>query len=285
MTVAFVLPGGASLGAVQVGMLRALYERGARPDLLVGSSVGALNAAYLAGDPSPEGIEALADLWVTVRRRQIFPIRPFTATLGMLGRRDHLVPPGNLRQWVASNLRYEALEEALVPVHVVATDLETGAPVVISRGSALDALVASAALPAVFPPVEIGGRLLVDGGVSEDTPVAEAARLRADEIYVLPTLDTSEPQRPRGAIDLLIWSIGLMIERVSAAELAAVEGSRTVHVVPPPSTAGTSMFRFHRSAALIDAAYRRAIDWLDERRPLSSVQPTFQESMTGTSRS
>jgi hypothetical protein len=101
--------------------------------------------------------------------------------------------------------------------------------------------------------------------------VAEAARLGAEVIYVLPTLDTSEPERPRGAIDLLIWSIGLMIERVSAVELASVEGTRTVHVIPPPRTAGTSMFRFHRSEALIDSAYRTALSWLESGEPVGPI--------------
>src|SRR4051794_40781967 len=95
--VAFVLSGGASLGAIQAGMLRALYEREIRPDLIVGTSAGALNGAFIASRPqSVETADALADVWRGTRRGQVFPLNPLTGLLGFAGARDHLVPSSGL---------------------------------------------------------------------------------------------------------------------------------------------------------------------------------------------
>src|SRR5215210_2684716 len=100
-TVAFVLSGGASLGAIQVGMLRALYERGVRPDLIVGTSAGALNGAYIASRPQASvTADSLAGIWRELHRGQVFPVNPLTGLLGFLGARDHLVPQSGLRRLI-----------------------------------------------------------------------------------------------------------------------------------------------------------------------------------------
>ena len=98
-TTAFVLSGGASLGAIQVGMLRALYERGIAPDVIVGTSAGAMNGAFIASRPQTVATaDALAAVWRDLRRGQVFPLNPITGLLGFLGARDHLVPASGLRQ-------------------------------------------------------------------------------------------------------------------------------------------------------------------------------------------
>jgi NTE family protein len=134
---AFVLSGGASLGAVQAGMLRALYERGVAPDLIVGTSVGALNGAFIASRPTtPATAEGLAGVWRAVGRWNVFPLNPLTGFLGFFGARDHLVSDRGLRTLVAGNLELEALEDAAVPLHVITTDLLSGRELRLSCGDA-----------------------------------------------------------------------------------------------------------------------------------------------------
>ena len=129
---AFVLAGGGSLGAVQVGMLRSLTAAGVRPDFIVGSSVGAMNACYFAGQPDAGGVERLAHVWLGLRRRDIFPFT-LSAALGLLRHADYLVDPSSLRGLIERHLSYVALQEARLPVYIVATDMQ-GIAVTLSRG-------------------------------------------------------------------------------------------------------------------------------------------------------
>ena len=175
---AFVLAGGGSLGAVQVGMLRALLESGLQADLVIGSSVGAINAAYFAGDPSLDGIVGLERLWRSLKRTDIFSLS-WRRLLGFLARRNHLVPSDGLRRLLELHLPYRNLEDATLPVHVVATEILSGEAVVLSRGSATQAILASSAIPAAFAPVEVEGRLLCDGrspAARRSTPLSHAER-------------------------------------------------------------------------------------------------------------
>src|SRR5215216_4905681 len=186
--VAFVLSGGASLGAIQVGMLRALYECEITPDLIVGTSAGAFNGAYIASRPqTTPTAESLARIWRGLRRGQVFPVNPVTGLLGFLGARDHLVPESGLRRLISRHVECEALEQMPVPLHVVAVDVGTGQELRLSRGRVLDAILASAAVPGVLEPVSWEGRALMDGGVANNTPISHAVELGAERIYVLPT--------------------------------------------------------------------------------------------------
>src|SRR5262245_17190990 len=152
-------------------MLLALADEGERPDLIVGTSVGAVNGGWIASRPDLPGIRGLADLWISLSRKDIFPTHPLAGALGMLGRRSHLVPNTGLRHLLVEKLEFTLLEDAPIPLHVVATDVVSGAVVLLSSGTAVDAIAASAATPGVFPPVSINGRDLMDGGVVNNTPV------------------------------------------------------------------------------------------------------------------
>jgi NTE family protein len=171
---AFVLAGGGSLGAVEVGMLEALVEAGVQPDLIVSCSAGAVNGAFFAGRPDAGGVRALRAVWEGLRARDVFPFSPLGSLLGALSLRDHLVDSGPLARLMKRHLAYRELEAARVPVHVVATDVLTGREVVLSRGPAVPAVLASAAIPGVFPPVRIGDAHLFDGGIASNTPIAAA---------------------------------------------------------------------------------------------------------------
>src|SRR5919106_6191897 len=142
MAIAFVLSGGASLGAVHVGMWRALAESDIQPDFIVGTSIGALNGAFMAARPDPARIDALAAVWTSLRRREVFPIGIVGGALGYYGLRDALVDPAPLRRLIDQHLPIRRLEDAEIPLHVVATDVLTGAEVLLSRGDAVEATLA-----------------------------------------------------------------------------------------------------------------------------------------------
>ena len=135
MRVAFVFSGGASLGASQAGMLQALYEEGVRPDLFVGTSAGAINAAFVASRPATvQTALDLQQIWRRLNRSQVFPANPLRAGLGMLGLRDHSVSPGSLRRMLTRHVQIDRLEEAPIELHVVAADLLSGEEVLLSGG-------------------------------------------------------------------------------------------------------------------------------------------------------
>jgi NTE family protein len=180
---AFVLSGGASLGAIQVGMLRALYERQIEPDFIVGASVGALNGAFIAARPqSVATADELAQIWIGLRRGKVFPLNPLTGLFGFAGLRRHMVPDGGLRALIKEHLTTERLEDLPIPLHVIATDVLTGSERRLSKGPLLDAILASAAIPGVLPSVDWQGRELMDGGVANNTPISHAIELGARRI-------------------------------------------------------------------------------------------------------
>jgi len=127
---AFVLGGGGSLGAVQVGMLRALLEHGIRADLVVGSSVGAINAAYFAGNPTLEGVSELEAIWLRLKRSDILGLG-WRGLFGLLGQRDHLFSSDRFGRLLETHLPYRNIEDAALPLHVIATDALTGEALVL----------------------------------------------------------------------------------------------------------------------------------------------------------
>src|SRR5687768_11608997 len=169
MVTAFVLSGGGSLGAVQVGMLQALAERGVEPDLLVGTSAGALNVAFLAGRGADrKSVEHLAGIWRGMRRQHVFPIDPVRHFFAVAGIQPSLCSSAGLRRLIERHLNYKLLEDACIPVHVVTIDVLSGEEVLLSDGDAVSAVLASASIPAIFPAVEREGRTLVDGGIADN---------------------------------------------------------------------------------------------------------------------
>jgi NTE family protein len=220
---AFVLSGGASLGAVQAGMLRALYERDITADLLVGTSAGALNAAFIASRPQTvETARALRRVWCDLQRDDIFPVSMRALVGGLCGKRDHLVPADALRRLVRRHIECEDLADAATPLHVVTYDVIAAQEVLLSEGSAVDAIIASAAIPGVFPPVAIGDWQLIDGGVVNNTPISHAVALGAERVYVLPTQTGPRqiPRPPAGAIDAAIHALTLLVDARFASDVA-----------------------------------------------------------------
>ncbi len=180
-----------------MGALHALFEREIRPDLTVGTSVGALNAAWLAMDPTPAGVAHLERSWRNMKEGDLFPGGRFKASWArMLVRGNRVFENSGLRRTIETTLGPARFEDAQIPLAVTATDLETGAEMLFSTGPVLEPLLASTAMPGIFPPVEIDGRAYIDGGVANNVPIAPAAALGATTIYVMNSTSHSRQRRP-----------------------------------------------------------------------------------------
>ena len=269
---ALVLAGGGSYGAVQVGMLRALCAHGVRPDLVAGSSVGAINGAFYAAEPSASGIERLAALWRGLKRRDIFPIA-LTRVFGALAGADAIFAPHGLRKLLAAHLPYSLLEDSSIPMHVVATDQLTGAPVRVSAGAAVEAVLASCAIPAIYPPVLISGRQLIDGAVACNTPIRIAVELGAVRVILLPTaFACPRTARPRGVFANAFHAMDLVVMQQLAQDTELYSQRAQIITVPPICPMAVSPYDFSNAGKLIDMAARSTSRWL-EGRPLGASGP------------
>jgi NTE family protein len=272
---AFVLGGGGNLGAVQVGMLQALLERGVVPDLLIGCSAGALNAAGLAGDPTLDGVQRLRETWVDLDGSAVFPTNAMgIAAVWQLARKGHALGSSDgLRALIERTLGYRTFAEAAVPLHVVATSLRTGRERWFSSGPVVEPILASAALPAVLPPVEIDGDLLVDGGVIDNVPTSRALALDAARIYVLHVGNFDRPRpAPRRPIDVLLQSFSIARNHRFVVEHQDPPVGVEMIVLPAVDPGALKRHDFRQAARLIDRAHATASAFLDGA---DSVAPAF----------
>jgi NTE family protein len=258
---AFVLSGGASLGAIQVGMLRALYERRIKPDFIVATSAGALNGAFIAARPQEVATtDELAQIWIDLRRGNVFPLNPLAGLFGFAGLRRHMVPDRGLRALIEQHFTTPRLEELPIRLHVIATDVLTGSEVRLSRGPLPEAILASAAIPGVLPSVDWQGRELMDGGVANNTPISHAIELGARRIYVLPTIQTCELESaPRGALGMVVHATNLLVHRRLVEDIERYRDAAELIVLSPPCPVRVQPMDFSQAESLIARA-------LDESR-------------------
>jgi NTE family protein len=263
--VAFVLPAGGSTGAVQVGILRAVAERGIVPDLVVGCSVGALNATFFALDPGVDQARMLARVWDMLSRRDVFGAGRARTLARIVARRDHIYDPGPLRSLIRSLVPVADLSDASIPVHVVTTDLDLGLARWWTSGPVHELLYASACLPGLFPPLIIDGRRHVDGGVLEPVPVQRAVDTDARVVYVLGESSCQGEEVPprMAALDVLLRSFGISrYARLPDPTRLARVGQRVV-VVPGAPTAGIDITDFTHTRRLISDSVSQAHRFLD----------------------
>jgi len=259
---AFVFAGGGSLGAVQVGMMQSLAQHGVHADMVVGSSVGALNGAYYAGDPTLDGVKRLAEIWRGLTRHDVFPIDWHTL-VDFVWRRDFHIPQAGIKKLIDNHLPYRNLEDAKVPVHIVTTDVITGDSIVLSEGSAAEAIVASTAIPGAFTPVHYRNLYLADGAISSNTPVRIAVKKGARRLIILPTghaCATDAP--PVGAVANVLHALTLLIARQLVSELENLDPSIQYFVVPPLCPLVGSPYDFTRTSEHIERAIGNTDDWL-----------------------
>jgi NTE family protein len=254
----WVLGGGGARGAAQVGVLQALFEAGVEgPDAIVGTSVGALNGSAIAAYPSLAGVMMLREVWMSRPALSVFQAHP----IGMLVsgiRRDLLsaFPQENVRRLID---RAQALtgittfEQLRVPLAVVATDLNAGKPVVFRSGELTPALLASTAIPGVFPAVRIKDRDHLDGGVVQNTPLGIAIDDGAKEIVAISLMGGGEhEQSPAGFPELIARTLQLSLHHQMLSDYERLRDRARMVVLCPvtPPTATWEMKREHLESAM-----------------------------------
>jgi NTE family protein len=268
--VAFVLSSGANFGAVQVGMLRALVEHGIRPDLIVGCSVGALNGAGFAEDPSPAGVARLEHVWRTTSGRDLMPRQWIPPAVAMARRGEAIHPRDGLEQLLHNTVTATTFEELKTPFHCVATDVMEGREQWFSSGPLVLPVLASAAMPAIFPSVDIDGRRYLDGAVVTDVPMRRAVELGARTLYVLEvgplSRSWSEPKRP---LDTAMEAYWICRRHRFHSELETLPADVEVHLMPHGDPPQLRFHDFDHSDQLMRHAYMAATAYLDERLALA----------------
>ena len=267
---AFVLGGGGVLGACEVGMLKALLEQGIRPDLVVGTSIGALNGAFVAADPQPSTAVRLESLWRDMVAGEVFSGSLLRRAGTLAKTRTHLHPFGPLRRLLREALPVERIEDLAVPFQCVAASIERAAEHWFTDGPLADAVLASCAVPGLLAPVRIGDEHFLDGGLVHSIPVGRAVALGATTVYVLQVGRVEQPlvapRRP--------WEVGLVAFEIArrhrfASDMAAIPAGVTVHVLPvgeePPRYDSRAALRYRDLStvgARVDRAYEATSAYL-----------------------
>jgi NTE family protein len=261
---AFVLAGGGSRGAVQVGMLEELVRRGIRADRVFGASVGAINGAAYAGNPTPEGLAHMADVWRGIRGGDIFPRGALDGPWAYFQKRASVHANTGLRRIIEAGVAYENLEDAQIPVEVVTTSLTDGRERWITRGPAVEAILASSAIPTMFPPVTIDGDVLVDGGVVNNVPISRALTAGCDRIYVLLCGPLHyHPRQPARPVEALLTAFFVAIHARFVRELAALPHGVEVVVFSGGGDPSGQYRDFSATLALIEEGRTEVADVLD----------------------
>jgi NTE family protein len=197
MKTAFVLGGGGRWGAVEVGMIKALDEVGIEPDLILGTSIGAFNGAVIADYPGREGVDRLTGFWEEVTGTDLLQTGFFDRALRVATLKPALHDTSELRRLVEHAIHPETrIEDLHTPFQCVAASIENFAEHWFDSGPLVDAVLASSAVPALFPPVEIDGEHFYDGGLVDSVPLGRAVELGADVVYVLQVGRMESPLRP-----------------------------------------------------------------------------------------
>lgn len=281
-TTAFVFSGGGPLGALQVGTLKALYEHDIRPDLAVGTSVGAMNATWTAFDPTPEGLKRLESQWLRMRDNDLFPGggRFKASWARMLVRGNRIYENVGLRRIIETSLGRPLFEDAQIPFAVTATDLETGAEKVFSSGDIVEPLLASTAMPGIYPPVPIDGRNYIDGGVANNVPIAPAVEMGATTVYVMDATSHSHQRRPLNRpIDYLLHAFTLARGQRFTLEAAHYSDKVKLIVLPLPRLDFYVPFAsMEYTPRLIEMAYAETSRFLESGGGIPETLPDEMEA-------
>jgi NTE family protein len=269
---AFVLGGGGALGAHEVGMLQALFSAGVKPDLVVGASVGAINGAVVAADPTQRAVEELTGLWTGLGRAGVFS-GSLWERIGTIARSGtHVYPAEPLRRLLAEHLPADRMEDLSLPFQCVAAGIELAAERWFSKGPLVDAVVASCSVPGLLPPVRIGGEHFVDGGLVNSIPVGRAVSLGAKNVYVLQVGRIETPLSP----PRYPWQVAMVCFEIArrhqfARDMADLPRDVTVHVLPSGASsdewAPARQLRhrdFARTAERIGRAYEASARYLED---------------------
>ena len=269
--IAFVLGGGGHRGTYEVGMLKALIEAGIQPDIVVGTSIGAINGVAIAADPSREMIERLIDAWHNILDSSIFRGNVFARAYNAVRYQTHLHSNDPLRHLIEGVVSARRFVDLAVHFECVAACVEDAAEHWFSEGPLVDAVLASSAVPGILPAVEVNGRHYIDGGVVNSIPLSRAIELGATELYVLQVGHIHEKLKPpRTPWDVAMVTFEISRRHRFLGELGRLPTGVNVHVLPtgnvhPDRYNDLAKLRFNDFSALeqrITGAYEASRDYL-----------------------
>jgi NTE family protein len=268
--VAFVFSGGASLGSLQVGMLRALQRAGIQPDLIVGTSVGALNGAIIADRGFDRGIDDLETIWATMRRTDIFAGGSLAQLFCLLQTGQSLFRTDRLVKLIEETLPVHTFAALKLPLGVVATELSSQRSTLFTRGELQPALLASSAIPGIFPGVKINGRRHIDGCFSANVPLAAAVQMGAASLVVLDSGNRRQPGQPaRGITDRLLSRVAQRLRQRLLVEAPLIAQRLPVVYLPAPALPHHSLLDFDQSIGLMAQAAAHVAHFLSTASPPS----------------
>jgi NTE family protein len=281
-----VFSGGGSLGAAQVGAMQALLEAGIVPDAVVGCSVGAINAAYVAMGPTAERMVDLEAVWRSMTRHEVFSDGRFAVARRLATRSTYLYNPLGMRSLLAECVPLADLADTAIPCHVVTTDLLAGTPTWWTSGDPVDVLAASACLPGIFPPVALEGRLHVDGGVSCPVPTQHALDLGAARVWVLNVSREFHGwvDRKMSALDVLLECFAISRSHLGQHAPSAATGQQ-IETLPGLPVGRHDMRDFSKTPRLIAAgreAGRAMVANARQAKPAATLT-SVRETTSGSS--
>ena len=273
--IAFVLGGGGRLGAAEVGMLRALFEARVVPDVIVGTSIGAMNGAAVAAAPTVETIDRLEEMWSTLDKNEVFSGSVLSGAANLVKTRTSLQPNAPLRRLIEKMLPATTFEELAIPFQCVAASIERAAEHWFYEGPLVDAILASSAVPGILPAVKIGNEHFIDGGIVNSIPIGRAVELGATEIFVLHVGRIERPLTPPKNP----WQVGMVSFEVArrhrfARDLASLPEGVIAHVLPsgetePPRYDSLGNLRYKNFKSVvrhIKLAHDATVAYLEERQ-------------------
>ncbi|MCS7056943.1 MAG: patatin-like phospholipase family protein [Thermoflexales bacterium] len=272
---AFVLSGGGNRGPLQAGAIKTLLRRGITPDIIVGSSVGALHGAYLAAEPTLAQAERMIELWRDASRRKLFGNSPLQSVLGALRGSDHLADNRRLRAYIAQTLpkHVRTFGDLQIPLYVTICHLQTLTLYLYGDDPSaplIDAVLTSAAVPGFFPPTYHEGQAFVDGGVISNLPVLVALARGATEIWALDlAFEVEAAASPRSVFEIAGHALRRPLYSLALRELeiATQHAGVVVHHIALPAYANLQLGDFSKTDAMLAEGERLACEYLDRPRP------------------
>ena len=259
-----VLGGGGSMGALQAGVLRVLMRHGFQPSRIIGTSVGALNGAFLAFYPGMAGAEQLVEVWRGLENERYISLNPVRVVFRLASRQLHLFSNEFLRRLIEQHAVEDDFAAARVPLFIPATNLYTGRKHVFSAGPVSRAILASTAIPGVFGPVEIDGQAYIDGGVVANLDLETAVELGAKEILAIDLSHCFELPEPNSVLDVLTRTVDIVMRERVQRDLELLDGRARITVIRPEIERGPGVGDLSHVSRLIEQGEQLALRMLDQ---------------------
>lgn len=270
--IALVLGGGGVRGAVEIGMVRALFEAGIAPDLVVGTSIGAINGAMIAKDPTLGVIDTLLHAWTSPEANAVYGEALITQLSRLVKTKTHMNSPRPLQDLLERSLGADVrFEDLAVRLQVVAASIERAAEQVFDSGPLIPAILASASVPGLLPPTRIGDEHYIDGGIVNSIPIEQAVNAGARTIFVLQVGRVETPLvAPKSAVDTARVAFEIARRHRFARDVATLPEGIDLYVLPSGGAlAGDDSIRAYRRLDTvrlrIEQAYEASRDFLVER--------------------